>query len=92
MPIINSHKRMREYGDALHYLSPPSRKGCKNSADADWKALMSINKEESRAATYDALPRDYRCHIKSQYELDFMDMEETDFVDVMLTYELMDNI
>ena len=53
--------------------------------------MASITEEEIWTATYDALALDYRCHIESQYELDFMDMEETDFVDAMLSYELIDN-
>ena len=30
--IVNFNDRMREYGDALCYLPPPSQKGCKKSA------------------------------------------------------------
>ena len=76
----------------LRYLQPPTQKGCKKSAKADWEALASINKEVIRTATYDALPLDYRRHIKSYYKLDFLDMEKVDFVKSMLSYEFMDNI
>ena len=90
MPIVNFHNRMRDYGDTLHYLPPPYQKGCKKSANADWEALVSITKEEIQTATYDALPPDYRTHINSQYELNFRDMEEIDFLEAMLSYESID--
>ena len=51
MSIVNFHDCMREYGDALCYLPPPSRKGCKKSANADWEALLSITEEEIWTAT-----------------------------------------
>ena len=53
--------------------------------------MASINKEVIHTATFDALLLDYRRHIKTSYELDFLDMEEVDFVNLMLSYELMDN-
>ena len=90
MPIINFNNRMREYGDALRYLPPPSQKGCKKSADADWEALTSITEEEIQTATYNTLPPDYRSHIDSQYELDFRDIEEIDLLEAMLSYEMID--
>ena len=52
--------------------------------------MTSITEEEIQTATYDALPPDYRTHINSQYELDFRDMEEIDFLQAMLSYEIID--
>ena len=89
--ITNFYHCMREYGDMLHYLPPPTQKGCKKSTKADWEALVSINEEVILTLTFDALPLDYRRHIKSNYKLDFLDMEEVDFVNSMLSFKLMDN-
>ena len=75
----------------LCYLPPPAQKGCKKSPKEDWEALASINEEVIWTAMYDKLPLDYRRHIESNYKLNFLDMEEVDFVNSMLSYELMDN-
>ena len=90
MSIVNFNDRMREYGETLRFLQPSSRKGSKRSADADWDALMNISEEDIRTATYDALPPDYQAHIDSQYEVDFRDMDDIDFLEAMLSYESID--
>ena len=90
MSIVDFNDRMREYGDTLRFLQPSSRKGSKRSADADWDALMSITEEDIRTATFDALPKEYKTHIDGQFEVDFRDMDEIDFLDAMLSYETVD--
>jgi hypothetical protein len=90
MSIVDFNDRMREYGDTLRYLQPSSRKGSKKSADADWAALESITEEDVRTATYDALPQDYKTHIDGQYEVDFRDMDEVEFLEAMISYETID--
>ena len=90
MSVVDFNDRMREYGDTLRFLQPSSRKGSKRSADADWDALMGISEEDIRTATYDALPPDYKSHIDGQYEVDFRDMDEIDFLEAMLSQESID--
>ena len=90
MSIVDFNDRMREYGETLQHLQPSSRKGTKRSADADWNALTSITEEDVRVATFDALPQEYKTHIDGQYEVDFRDMDEIDFLDAMLSYETID--
>ena len=90
MSIVNFNNQMKQYGELLRYLPPPSQKKCKKSVDADWDAL-EITKDEIRAATYDALPQDYKTHINSQYEFDWQDMDDNDFLDAMLSYELIES-
>ena len=74
----------------LRYLPPPPQKKYKKSVDVDCNAL-EITEDEIQAATYDALPQDYKTHINSQYESDWQDMDDNDFLDAMLSYKLMDN-
>ena len=90
MSIVDFNDRMREYGDTLRFLQPSSRKGSKRAADADWNALTSITEEDIRTATFDALPSEYKAHIEGQYEVDFRDMDEIEFLDAMLSYETID--
>ena len=90
MCIVDYNDRMREYGDTLRFLQPPSRKGSKKSADADWAALEMISEEDIRTATYDALPQEYKTHIEGQYDTDFRDMDEIEFLEAMLSYEAID--
>ena len=87
MHIVKFNDRMREYGDMLKFFQPSSRKVHKKSVNADWLALESVTDEEICTATYDELPKDYRTHIDGQYEVDFRDMDETDFLEAMLNYE-----
>ena len=75
---------MKQYGELLGYLPPPSKKKCKKSIDADWDALK-ITEAEIRAATYDTPPKEYKVHINSQYESNWQDMDENDFLDAMLS-------
>ena len=90
MSIVDFNDRMREYGDTLRFLQPPSRKGSKRSADADRNALESITEEDIRTATFDALPLEYKTHINGQYKVDFRDMDKVDFLDAMLSYKTID--
>ena len=90
MSVVDFNDRMREYGDTLRYLQPPSRKGSKKSADADWAALECISEEDIHTATYDALPKEYKTHIEGQYETDFRDMDEIEFLESMLAFEVID--
>ena len=86
MSIVNFNNRMKQYGELLHYLPPPSWRKCKKSADADWDE-RKVTKNEIRVVTYDALPQDYQTHINSQYKADWQDMDDTDFLDAMLSYD-----
>ena len=90
MSIVDFNNQMREYGDTLWYLQPPSQKGSKRPLDVDWEALTGITEEDIQTATYDALLPDYRTHIDNQYEVNFRDMEEIDFLEAMLSYESID--
>ena len=90
MCIVDYNDRMREYGETLRYLQPPSRKGSKKAADAEWAALESVTEEDIRTATYDALPREYKTHIEGQYNTDFRDMDEIEFLEAMLSFEVID--
>ena len=87
MSIVDFNDRMREYGDTLRFLQPSSRKGSKRSADADWNALESITEEDICTATFNALPGEYRTHIDGQFEVNFRDMDEIEFLNAMLSYE-----
>ena len=49
-----------------------------------------MTKEDITVETFDALPKEYRDHIGSQFEIDFRDMEEAYFLDTILGYELID--
>ena len=90
MPIVDFNDRMREYGDILRHLQPPAKKGNKKSADANWDALTSITEEDVRTATFDALPEPYKTHIEGNYESDFRDMDEIDFLEAMISFETLD--
>jgi hypothetical protein len=90
MSIVDYNDHMREYGDTLRHLQPPSRKGTKKSAEADWAALEMISEEDIRTATYDALPKEYKTHIEGQYETDFRDMDEIEFLEAMIAFEVID--
>ena len=90
MAIVNFNDRMREYGDTLRYLQPPSRKGSKRSSDAQWDALLSITEEDTRTAMFDALPEEYRTHITGQFEEDFRSMDDIEFLEAMLSHETID--
>ena len=56
MSIFEFNDRMREYGNMLSFLQPPTRKGNKISVDEDWGFLKKISKEDIRVSTFDALP------------------------------------
>ena len=90
MAIVNFNDRMREYGDTLKYLQPPSRKGSKRSSKAQWDALLSITEEDIRTATFDALPEEYRTHITGQFEENFRSMDDIEFLEAMLSHETID--
>jgi hypothetical protein len=90
MCIVDYNDCMREYGDTLRFLQPPSRKGSKKSADADWAALEMISEEDILTAMYDALPQEYKTHIEGQYDTDFRDMDEIEFLKAMLSFEAID--
>ena len=90
MSIVDFNNRMREYGDTLQFLQPSSRKGSKRSTDTDQEAITRVTEEDIRTATFDALPSEYRTHIEGQFEVDFRDIGEIDFLDAMLSYETID--
>ena len=52
--------------------------------------MKRITQEDIRVATFDALPDDYRNHIDYQYENDYRYIQEGDFLDAILSYELID--
>ena len=87
MSIVDFNNRMIEYGNTLEFLQPPTRKGHTKSSEADWEALKSITKSDIRVATFYAIPVEYRNHIESQYESDYRDMQEGEFLDAMISYE-----
>ena len=86
MLIVNFNTCMREYGALLCHLPPPSLKKDSRSFNADWDAL-EITTKEIQAATYSALPENYKIHINCQCEADWQDMDENDFLNAMLAYE-----
>ena len=49
-----------------------------------------ITEEDIRTATYDALPKEYQTHIEGQYDTDFRDMDEIEFLEAMLSFEAID--
>ena len=90
MLIISYYDRMKEYGDTLRYLQRPSKKGRKQSSNAQWGALLSVSNEDIRTAMFDALPPDYKTRITRQLEEDFRSMDNIEFLKVMLSYETID--
>ena len=81
--------RMNKYSELLTYLPPPSRKGSK-SGDAECDALKPLKESSLCAAIYDGLPAPYQNHVANNYEEDWRDMEEADFLDALRAYEKTD--
>jgi hypothetical protein len=89
MSIDDYITRMNEYNELLQYLLPPSTRGSRSS-EADWDKLKSISEGDIRAAIYDGLPEAYQDHVSNQYEEDWINMEEPNFLDVLRAYEKID--
>ena len=81
---------MREYGALLRHLPPLSSKIVTKSCDAKWEAVEITNKE-IQAAVYNALLEDYKTHITYQCKADWQDMDENEFLNVMLAYKFFNN-
>ena len=90
MSIVDFNNCMKEYRELLRYLPPLFQRKCKASTNADWNT-QKVTDDENRAATYDVLPRDYKTHINSQFELDWQDMDNNEFLDAMRIYKFIDN-
>ena len=89
MSIDDYITRMNEYAELLQYLPPPSKRGDK-SRDARWDKIKPLNEDDIREAIYDGLPEPYRSHVSNNFEQDWQDMEESDFLDALRAYEKTD--
>ena len=90
MLIVDFNNCMKQYGELLCHLPPPSSKKCNKLADGKWDTLQ-VSKEEIRYAIFDALPQDYQTHIQHCFEADWQDMNENEFLNAMSNYKFIDN-
>ena len=89
MSIVNFNNRMREYGELLRHLPPPSTRRCTHSSQARWDEVI-LTEGEIRRAIFDALPHDYQIHIKYNQVEDWQEMSDQEFLDVMVSFERLD--
>ena len=90
MSIINFNNQMKEYGELLRHLPVSSQRRCAVSTGARWKDLQ-VSKEEIQNLIYDALPQDYKMHIDCSFAADWQEMDDNEFLDVMMSYKRLDN-
>ena len=60
------------------------------STGARWEKVQ-ILEEEICDAIYDALPQDYKTHINYNTNVDWQEMDDQEFLDIMMSYERLDN-
>jgi hypothetical protein len=91
MPVEEFEHSMKLYAEKLKLMQPPSYKKCQSFLEADWDIQEKQMDERCiRRAIFNGLPKAYQQHLRTAYEEDWRQMDDTTFVSAMADFQMTD--
>ena len=88
--VVDYYNAVMDYALMFKHLQPPYTKSTQTFFDAKWNQRNELSDETIREAIYDGLPETYREHIETWYDTDYLEMDETEFLNCLNVYETID--
>ena len=88
--VVNYYNAMMEYAMIFKHLQPPYTKSTPSFFEAKWQWRNELSAASIRDAIHDGLPEAYREHIETCYDTDYLEMDDTEFLNALSAYETID--
>ena len=82
---------MREYAEIFAFLIPAHGKRNNKASDAIWRERKELTEREIHQAIYYGLPLPYQEDLESHYQKDYQEMDWNEFLNALLSYEVIDD-
>ena len=89
--VVGYCNAMMEYAMIFQHLQPPYTKSTQTFFEAKWHQRNALSDDYVREAIYNGLPEAYRKHIETCYDTDYLEMDETEFLNCLNAYKTIDH-